>query len=615
MPTFEPFARLDAFAYTQADPEFYAPLWQIADGGREFAPSHVPSGWSAQRRDIWMNWTAADLVTPECGWKVHVSARLARAQHVLEKVAEACFSERVSFKHIHAELFFLCLHHKHAGREQAGKFCAAYPADEAAARRLLDRLEAALADEEGPYVLTDRRYRDSRTVHYRWGAFRARVRQRPNGTHELVVRDASGRDMVDVRGPAFVLPEDITDPFAPETPRRAGGPVMLHGYQIVRAIRQSNAGGTYEARDVKTGTRVFVKEARAHNGLNWDASTAQERLRHEHDVLVALHAAAPGVCPVPLAYFREWEHEFVVTEFVEGITLHSWMAANSPLLNGEGSRSDCSAYYATCERLLGGLDRIVGQIHRAGYRFGDISPGNILVMSDGDARLVDFEAASHRAQPPVPLGTDGYVLPRDVTDDNPFAQDEYGLDAIALALMMPLHSVMRHSPANMPLLRRDLEAKAPLHPGIWKRAMRCCSIVDKAPEGHLPSADELDSRPRESLERFAEDVRSALIAMADPDHPDWIFPTIPRGLETNTVSVVYGAAGVLHALYLTGSDIPSGIVERFRRDATDRRGQLPPGLHVGSAGVSWVLAELGFVDEAIALLDEAARHPVLMVMR
>ena len=286
-PAGEPVSPLEAYAYAYADSEFYAPLWQLGDAGREFAPSSVPPGWSPSRRHIWRTWTSADVAMPDEGWKIHVSARLDRAHHVLDTVAEACFAEEVTFKHLSAERFFLYLHHKHGPREQAGKFCTAYPPEEAAARRLLERLDVALRNEEGPYVLTDRRYGHSRTVHYRWGAFRLRVRERPDGTRESLVRDAAGRDTVDVRATSFVLPAGMTHPFAPGVAPTPRGSVVLRGYEFVRAIRPSNAGGTYEARDTRTGARVFVKEARTHNA-NWDGSTAKARLRHEHATLVAL---------------------------------------------------------------------------------------------------------------------------------------------------------------------------------------------------------------------------------------------------------------------------------------------------------------------------------------
>jgi tRNA A-37 threonylcarbamoyl transferase component Bud32 len=595
---------VDAYAYAHADPEFYAPLWRVTDAGRPFAPSAVPPGWSGAPYDIWMAWRPGGVVRADEGWKVHVSARVDRAHQVLDTVAQACFAESVPFKHIRAELFFLALHHKHAPRQQAGKFCAAYPPDELTARRLMDRLAVALADEEGPYVLTDRRYGDSRTVHYRWGAFRSRGRRRPDGRQDWLVRDGFGRDVVDVRGPSFVLPDGIEDPFTQEVASSHRGPIVLGGYEIVRAIQLSNAGGTYEARELRTGDRVFVKEARAHNGLTADHSTGQDRLRREHAVLVALHNAAPGLCPQPREYFEEWEHEFLITEFIDGTPLNRWTAERSPVLQAGRVAGDFAAYYDACDRIMGDLDRALGRIHDIGYRFGDVSPGNILVVADGGARLVDFETASHRDEPPIPMGTDGYTPPRGSTTANPFAQDDYGVDAVALALLMPLHTVMRHSPGNMSLLRRDLEQHAPVPAWLWHRASRCSGDGDVKADGRLPTPDDLDSQPRRSLEWFADEVRRGLLAMVDPDHPSRMVPTVPRAFETNMTCVAYGTAGLVHALHVTGADVPQEIVARFRKEALADRGELPPGLHVGAAGVAWVLAERGYLDEG----DGAARR-------
>jgi len=203
------------YSYALADGDYYAPPQHLADSGRRFRPSTVPAEWSATQFDLWTLWTAAGTVCPDQGWKIHVSARLDRADAVLDEVAKACVAERVSFKHLRSEMFFLLLHHKHAARSQAGKFCAAYPPDEPTARRLLDRLANALADEAGPYILSDRRYRDSRTVHYRFGAFRGRGRQRPDGTEQWLVRDGYGRDCVDRRAASFTLALAARDTFLP----------------------------------------------------------------------------------------------------------------------------------------------------------------------------------------------------------------------------------------------------------------------------------------------------------------------------------------------------------------------------------------------------------------
>jgi hypothetical protein len=545
---------------------------------------------------------------PDEGWKVHVSARLDRAQAVLDHVSDACAAEGVSFKHLRAELFFLFAHHKHGAREQAGKFCTAYPPDEQTARRLMDRLASALAGEEGPYTLTDRRYRDSRTVHYRWGAFRLRARRRTDGTSEWLMRDAAGRDRIDARRPFFALPEGMSDPFAEDTAAPHSGPVVLRGYEIQRAIRLSNAGGTYEARELRTGRRVFVKEARAHNGLYWDGSTARARLRREYEALRDLHARAPGVCPEPLDHFREWEHDFLVTEFVDGTPLDRWIARRSPVVQAERTPDDFASYYAACRQILAGLDAALDRVHDAGFLFGDVNPGNLLVTDAGDVRLVDFEAASPSDQPPLGLGAEGYMPARPLHDAGPFAWDEYGAAAIALSLLMPLHQVIARHPASLPLLRRDLERSAPVPDWLWTRATRFQHA--RPQDRRLPTAEALDSAPRSSLLRLAAETRRALLAMADADHPDRLFPTVLRGYAANTLCLAYGSAGVLHALHLTG-DVDDELVVRFRRDALEAPADLPPGLHVGSAGVAWVLAELGLIDEATDMLDSAARHPLL----
>src|SRR5207249_2000308 len=119
------------------------------------------------------------------GWKVHISARPDQAAEVLDDAAAVLFAHRVPFKHLSCSRFFLLTGHKHAARQQAGKFIAAYPPDQATARRLLQALAEALADREGPFVLTDRRYGRSSVVHYRYGAFVPRQRVRADGHAEL----------------------------------------------------------------------------------------------------------------------------------------------------------------------------------------------------------------------------------------------------------------------------------------------------------------------------------------------------------------------------------------------------------------------------------------------
>ncbi|MEV7570339.1 class III lanthionine synthetase LanKC [Streptomyces tanashiensis] len=607
---------LEGFGEALADREYYLPLPSVADPGPRFAPSEVPPGLRGSAQGIWTVWGGPRTGLAEQGWKIHVSARLDRAQHVLDTVAGICFSEGVPFKHLSARLFFLFLHHKHAARAQAGKFCAVYPPDTATARRLLEHLRDALDGEEGPYVLTDRRYRDSRTVHYRYGSFDgARSRLRADGTREGLIRDGSGSEVVDSRLPAFHVPAGITDPFVEQEEQPHAGPILIRDYEVTRAVRLSNAGGAYQARDRRTGRTVFLKEARAHNGLVFDGTDAQQRLRHEYDVLREVHAAAPGVGPEPLDHFTEWEHDFLVTEYVEGMPLVGWLSRSSPLARADRTAESVAAYYEACRRLLAALDSSLERLHAAGYRFGDLSLGNVLVTPEGGVRLVDFEAASALSAAPSGMGTPGFTPPPGLrrADTDPLLQDRYGTSAVALAFLAPFHEIAEHAPANLALLRHDLADVAPPQ-DLWQRATAFHLTEDRAREqngpGRPPSPVELDTDPRGCLTRLADEVAAGLLEMADAGRPDWAFPPSPEAFRTNNVCLAYGTAGVVHALHRAGVAVPEQIRERLRHDTLALRDALPPGLLVGSAGIARVLAGLGRLDEAVDLLRDADGHPL-----
>ncbi|RSS81657.1 class III lanthionine synthetase LanKC [Streptomyces sp. WAC06614] len=607
---------LEGFGEALADREYYLPLTSVADPGPRFAPSEVPAGLRGSGQGIWTVWGGADAGLVGQGWKIHVSARLERAQHVLDTVARICFAEGVPFKHLSARLFFLFLHHKHAARAQAGKFCAVYPPDTATARRLLERLREALNGEEGPYVLTDRRFRDSRTVHYRYGSFDgAHSRLRADGTREGLVRDGSGRLVVDARLPAFQLPAGITDPFVEQEEPAHAGPILIRDYEVTRAVRLSNAGGAYQARDRRTGRTVFLKEARAHNGLVFDGTDAQQRLRHEHEVLRALHGAAPGVGPEPLEHFTEWEHDFLVTEYVVGQPLVSWLSRSSPLARADRTAESVAAYYGACRRLLAALDAALERLHAAGHRFGDLSLGNVLVTPSGGVRLVDFEAASALSAAPSGMGTPGFTPPPGLrrADPDPLLQDRYGASAVALAFVAPFNEIAEHAPANLALLRHDLADVAPPQ-DLWQRATAFHRAQDPATgEGDAarpPSPAEVDGDPRGCLARLAGQVATGLLEMADAGRPEWVFPPSPEAFRTNSVCLAYGTAGVVHALHRAGAAVPEEIRERLRHDALALRDALPPGLLVGSAGIARVLADTGRLDEALDLLGDADGHPL-----
>ncbi len=601
------------YSLTLADRDFYVPLERARDTGEPYRPAGVPQGWTGAGEGVWTYWRPEHPVTAEQGWKIHVSTTRERIGFTLDTVAAACFAEGVAFKHLSAPLFYAALHHKHAARAQAGKFCALYPPDVPTARRLLERLSADLKGEVGPYILTDRRYGDSDSgvVHYRYGAYLSRKRVLADGTTQYVVRDGNGGETEDVRSTRFVLPPGVTDPFAPPH-EPFSGPVLLNGrFEVTQVIRHSNGGGTYRATDTRTGRTVFVKEARPYNGLIGDGSDSRDRLRREWQNLLRVHAGAPGLCPEPVDHFTEWDHDFMVTEFVPGTGLLKWVAAHATVgwLDTEPARH--AAYFADAELVLARLRAHVDRLHALGMRFGDLSHNNVFVDEDLTVRLIDFETASALTDEPSQLGTNGYKTPPALIEAG-VESDDYGFAALALCVLFPLHQPLERDPrGRLELYRRDIARNTPVPDGLWQTATRYYGTgADESELSGLPTAADLDERPTEALARLRDGLTAGLLDMARPDGPDWLFPPSPRGLAVNTTCVEHGTAGVLYALRQAGEAVPGHLVERFRRDAVGRAAGLAPGLQVGTAGIAWVLAEFGLHEEAGHLLAGSLRHPL-----
>jgi tRNA A-37 threonylcarbamoyl transferase component Bud32 len=483
---------------------------------------------------------------------------------------------------------FLLAHDKHAARVQSGKFCTLYPPTEECARAALERLSADLTGVSGPYVLTDRRYGDSECVSYRYGAFRGRTRVDAEGfgVHTMLGQD--GEEVDDDRRPSFHLPAGVTDPFRAPGTTAAAGPVTLGGYTFEAVVQHSNAGGAYRF-TTKDGTPVFAKEAKAHNGYTADGADAKARLTAEYLVLRAIHARAPGLCPAPVEVFHHWEHTYLVTERVPGMPLYRWMVTNNPAVTIAPDAEDLAAYHSRCTALLDQLDTQLRRLHELGYVFVDLSPTNVLVDDDDRVRLVDFEAVQRIDDVRRIMGTPGYQHPdpRAAAERDPRELDRYGLSALALLLVFPLHEVVERAPAVLEHLHATLSELAPVPPRLWQWATR---VHDRVAATPTPA--------------------DALVAMARPAHPAWVYPTSPLGHQTDTRAPAAGTAGVLYALHRAGRPADPVIVARLREEALRAAETCAPGLLYGTAGVAGVLAVLGEGEAADTLFAAAARHPL-----
>ena len=102
---------------------------------------------------------------------------------------------------------------KNVDRGASGKFITIYPLNEEEFKELLEILYENLKDEKGPYILSDKRYKDCKVIYYRYGGIKSNYIIDIIGKKIYIIKSPEGNLIEDKRNPFFTLPPWIKDPF------------------------------------------------------------------------------------------------------------------------------------------------------------------------------------------------------------------------------------------------------------------------------------------------------------------------------------------------------------------------------------------------------------------
>ncbi len=151
--------------------------------------------------------------------------------------------------------------------------------------------------------------------------------------------------------------------------------VLAGRYRLIAPLGEGGMASVYRARDLRLNREVAVKVLR--DELTRDADFLSRFQREAQTVASLSH---PNIVPVYDVGEEEGSH-FIVMEYVRGRTLKDAIEAGGPLPPARASDIVCSVLDALAYAHGHGL------IHR------DVKPQNILLGTDGTARLADFGIA------------------------------------------------------------------------------------------------------------------------------------------------------------------------------------------------------------------------------
>lgn len=273
------------------------------------------------------------------------------------------------------------------------------------------------------------------------------------------------------------------------------GTLVTERYEIEATLNEGALVEAYRARDVQRGETVLLKclsAAVAEDG------EAVERFVQQFETLSALagaHVVVPKVCER-----SDQGRHFIVTEFLDGLTLKERLAQSGPLPANE-------VVELICQACLGLQDAHVRKIiHR------DIKPSNLFLARDQQGqpqlKLIDFEMAKvayrNLTREGQALGSAMYMSPEQMRSAQAItpSADIWSLGVTMYELLSAkrpfeatniqalVMSVLNDEP--VPLEQRDPS----LPPGLVAIVHRCLS---KLPQERFGTAGQL----RDALLQFA----------------------------------------------------------------------------------------------------------------
>lgn len=283
----------DSFFYTIVDPNFYDTIERYKPSPAFVEPLRrvLPSDWQISKSGIWFQCNPQGATLPQHGWKIHLTTTPIQAPAVLTTAARVLVKKGVPFKFACDRNMLLIVNRKRWARSGAGKFMTIYPRSKDEFINLLEDLHNALLGYNGPYILSDKRYKDGSIVYYRYGGIVRESKVNFRGEEDLIITAPDGESVIDERSPYFTPPEWVADPILngeEETDANEELTLKDGRYMIESALTFTTSGGVYIGRDTETGQEVLIKEARPFTNPSQGEHDAVSLLKKEHRLLTIL---------------------------------------------------------------------------------------------------------------------------------------------------------------------------------------------------------------------------------------------------------------------------------------------------------------------------------------
>jgi serine/threonine-protein kinase len=266
--------------------------------------------------------------------------------------------------------------------------------------------------------------------------------------------------------------------------RAAADPIGLvgqrvAGFQVLDVLGSGGMGVVYLARDTRLDRPVALKLPLPQFRLD---TSARRRFLHEARAAAALDH--PNLCAVHEVGESDAGLPFIAMALCAGESLKAHIARAAPLA------------LADALEIARQTARGLGAVHQAGITHGDLKPGNLILLSDGTVKLLDFGLARAwnlaETESLTMRGTPAYMAPEQVSNTGFDPRTDLWALGVVLYEMLTgfqpfrgqseisvAHAIVHDAPAPPRRLRADLPV--PVQELVL-------ALLEKQPERRPPSA-------------------------------------------------------------------------------------------------------------------------------
>ena len=288
-------------------------------------------------------------------WKVHISPKIEDFEIVKKIVHKIAIEFGVTYKRVVDRDAMYLLSSVGVPASQIGKLITLYPSTVSIAKNLLNRLYDELKHYDGIEVISDRPYRDSKVIWYRYG------------THTPLDTEKEERK------PYFVLPENITDPFVSEDQFLTGS-IIQKQYTFIKILRRKGEGNIYLAKN-KTDEQVVIKEVRKNVYISPNIQkTAQKEF--EFQFISRVNNNKNLNIPKAIEKIEEKYSIFYVYAYVKGNSLENFPALVRFMESTSKDKSEI------LKNIILQLLNSIRELSFLGIDKLDIHPGNFIISNN-----------------------------------------------------------------------------------------------------------------------------------------------------------------------------------------------------------------------------------------